>query len=87
MEDKLLTLQKIYDLVKNNSHPALCPLHPSELIARQSFPWDEVVSHLMELQDEGLVSLRQFSTAAISITEKGLQYISLTSTKFLDSLG
>jgi hypothetical protein len=86
MEDKLLTLQKIYDLVKNNSHPALCSLHPSELIARQTFPWDEVVSHLLELQDEGLVSLRQFSTAAISITEEGLHYMSLIPAKFLDSL-
>ena len=75
MENKFLTLQKIYDRVKNNSHPALCMVQTSELIPRQNFPWNEVVNHLNEFQAEGFVNIKQFSTAAISITEEGLQYI------------
>jgi Mn-dependent DtxR family transcriptional regulator len=75
MENKLLTLHTIYDLVRNNPHPTTSLLLSNELILRQSFPWDEVVNHLNELQAEGLVIMKQLSIAAISITEKGLQYV------------
>jgi predicted transcriptional regulator len=75
MENKLLTLLTIYDLVGNNPHPTTSLLLSNELILRQNFPWDEVVNHLNELEAEGLVIMKQLSVAAISITEKGLQYM------------
>ena len=75
MENKFLTLQTIYNMVKNNPHPTTSLLQSNELILRQNFPWDEVVNHLNELQAEGLVIMKQLSVAAISITEKGLQYM------------
>ena len=75
MENKLLTLHTIYDLVKDNPHPTTSLLQSNELILRQNFPWDEVVKHLNELQAEGLVIMKQLSVAAISITDKGLQYM------------
>lgn len=75
MENKLLTLHTIYDLVKDNPHPTTSLLQSNELILRQNFPWDEVVNHLNELQAEGLVIMKQLSVAAISITDKGLQYM------------
>jgi Mn-dependent DtxR family transcriptional regulator len=75
METKLLTLQAIYDLVKDNPHPATTMVQTSELILKQNFPWDEVSGNLQELQADGFVSLKQLSTAAIFLTEKGLQYI------------
>jgi len=75
MENKLITLHTIYDLVKNNPHPTTSLLPTNELILRLKFPWDEVVSHLNELQSEGLVIMKQLSVAAISITDKGLQYM------------
>jgi predicted transcriptional regulator len=75
MENKFLTLQTIYNMVKNNPHPTTSLLQSNELILRQNFPWDEVVNHLNELQAEGLVIMKQLSVAAISITDKGLQYM------------
>jgi len=75
MENKLLTLHTIYDLVKDNPHPTTSLLQSNELILRQNFPWDEVVNHLNYLQAEGLVIMTQLSVAAISITDKGLQYM------------
>jgi predicted transcriptional regulator len=75
MENKFLTLHTIYDLVKDNPHPTTSLLQSNELILRQNFPWDEVVNHLNDLQAEGLVIMTQLSVAAISITDKGLQYL------------
>ena len=75
MENKLVTLQTIYNMVKDNPHPTTSLLQSNELVLRQNFPWDEVVNHLNELQAEGLVIMKQLSIAAISITDKGLQYM------------
>ena len=46
MENKLVTLQTIYNIVKDNPHPTTSLLQSNELILRQNFPWDEVVNHL-----------------------------------------
>jgi predicted transcriptional regulator len=75
MENKYLTLQTIYELVKNDTTPTLSIIRPNEIIVRQSFPWDEIVNHLNELQSEDLVHINQLSTAVITITDKGFQYI------------
>jgi len=75
METKLLTLQAIYALVKDNPQPLDCMVRTRDLILRQDLPWDEVSGHLKELEEDGLVNLKQLSTVAISITEKGLQQI------------
>jgi predicted transcriptional regulator len=75
MENKLITLQTIYNIVKDNPHPTNSLLPTNELILRQNFPWDEVVNHLKELQAEGYVIMKQLSVAVISITDKGLQYL------------
>ena len=71
MENKYLTLQTIFDLVKNDANPTMGIIKPAEIITRQNFPWDEIVIHLNELQGEGLVNIKQVSTAVISITDKG----------------
>ena len=75
MEKKLQTLHTIYNIVKNNPHPTTSLLQSNELILRQNFPWDEMVTHLNELQADGLVIMKQLSVAAISITDKGVKYI------------
>jgi len=75
MENKYLTLQTIFELVKNDANPTLSIVRSGEIIIRQNFPWDEIVSHLKELQSEGLVHIKQLSTAVISITDKGFQQI------------
>ena len=75
MENKYQTLQTIYEMVKNDSHPTSRIVYPNEIIVRQSFPWDESVKHLDELQSENLVEILQLSPAAIFITDKGFQYV------------
>jgi predicted transcriptional regulator len=75
MENKYHTLQTIYELVKNDSHPTSRSVHPNEVIVRQNFPWDESVKYLDELKSENLVEILRLSPAAIYITDKGFQYI------------
>ena len=75
MQNKYLTLQTIYELVKNDSHPTSRMLYPNEIILRQNFPWDESIKHLDELRCEHLVNILQHSPIAIFITEQGFQYI------------
>jgi len=75
MENKWATLQAIYNIVKDNPHPTTLLLPTNELILRQNLPWDEVVNHLKELQEEGYITMRQLSVAVISITDKGLQIV------------
>jgi len=73
MENKYLTLQTIFELVKNDTNPTLSVVRPVEIIARLAFPWDEIGNHLKELQADGLLNIKQLSTAAISITDKGIE--------------
>jgi len=79
MENKWQTLQVIYDLVKNDSNPSKSIIHPNVIIARQNFPWDEIVEHLKELQTDGFVMLTQLSTAVVSLTNEGLQHMAARS--------
>ncbi len=75
MENKYLTLQTIYDIVKNNSHPTSSIVYPNEVIVRQNFPWDESVKYIDELCSEHLVEIIQLSPAVIYLTDKGFQYV------------
>jgi predicted transcriptional regulator len=75
MENKYLTLQTIYNLVKNDAHPTSSVLHPNEIIVRQQCPWDEIVSYLNELKAENLINILQVSPAVIHITEQGFQFV------------
>jgi len=77
MDTKIETLYNIYSIVKSNPHPTTSMLQTSELILRQSCPWDEVVKNLNELQSEGYINMNQLSTVLISITAKGLSYINM----------
>ncbi len=80
MGNKYLTLQTIYDLIKNDSEPTKTIVEPSQIILRQQTPWDEIVKHLDELQKEELVTLFPLlSISAVSITEKGFQQASFNS--------
>ncbi len=81
MQSKYQTLQTIYELVKNDSHPTSRVVHPNEIIVRQNFPWDESVKHLEELRSERLINILLHSPAVIFITELGFQYIRAARTK------
>jgi predicted transcriptional regulator len=75
MENKYITLQTIYDIVKNDAHPTSTIVFPNEVIVRQNFPWDESIKYLDELCSENLVEIIQLSPAVIYLTDKGFQYI------------
>ncbi len=74
MENKYSTLHTIYELVKTETDPTLIFLHTGEIIIRQHAPWDEIGRHLNELQQEGLILIRQFNTAVVYITPKGINF-------------
>lgn len=76
MENKLQTLQVIYDLVKNDIKPSMSIIHPNKIISRQHFPWDEIVDHLNELQADGYINMKPVSPAFVSITDKGFEFAS-----------
>jgi predicted transcriptional regulator len=75
MENKYLTLQTIYEIVKNDAHPTSSIVYPNEVIVRQNLPWDESVKYIDELCSEHLVEVIQHSPAVIYLTDKGIQYI------------
>ena len=75
MENKYITLQTIYDIVKNDAHPTSTIVYPNEVIVRQNFPWDESVKYIDELCSEHLVEIVQHSPAVIYLTDKGFEYV------------
>lgn len=75
MENKWQTLLVVYDLVKDDRHPCNSNVRTNEIISRLHFPWDEIVAHLTELAGDGYITMKQFSTAVVSITDKGLQFV------------
>lgn len=81
MDNKYLTLQTIYEIVKNDAHPTSSIVYPNEVIVRQNFPWDESVKYIDELCSENLVEIIQHSPAVIYLTDKGFQYILSTKTR------
>jgi len=75
MENKYVTLQTIYEIVKTNSHPTSTIVFPNEVIVRQNFPWDESIRYIDELCSEHLVEVIQLSPAVIYLTDKGIQHV------------
>ena len=75
MESKYLTLQTIYELVKNNPHPTTSVIQSNEIIMRCDLPWDESAKHLDELRSEHLIKILDHSPALIFITERGIEFI------------
>ena len=80
MEKRYITLQTIYDLVRQDAHPTSYSLHYAEIIVRQNFPWDEIVRHLGGTRERTFYQLKRFTATVISITAKGIeQAVSLRS--------
>lgn len=74
MLERYQTLRTIYELVKNDDQPMLSNVNPREIILRQQFGWDVIVTHLHELKQEGFVEILQLNIAQIYLTGKGLEY-------------
>lgn len=65
-------LQTIYAIVKEDASPFTYPIKPRELILRLQEDWSLIYEQLVNLQEEGLVELKQLDTLVIYITQKGI---------------
>lgn len=73
MDNQYSTLQTIYSIVKEDSDPTSYLCKPAQIIVRQFLPWDTILVHIRQLEDEGLVNLQQHDRfTLVNITQKGL---------------
>ncbi|MEO8111667.1 MAG: hypothetical protein ABI594_16595 [Ginsengibacter sp.] len=72
METEDTTLQTIFKIVKNDSHPETYLCSPREIILRQFQDWDTIQGHLQLLEKEELITIKQLDKIAICITLKGI---------------
>ena len=75
MEDEYITLQTIFDIVKNDSSPETYLCSAREIILRQYNGWDIILQHLQKLAEKEFVVVKQLDKIAISITQRGLEYV------------
>lgn len=73
MEDEYITLQTIYDIVKNDASPETYLCSAREIILRQLNGWDVIQGHLQLLAEKGLVVVKHLDKIAISITHSGIE--------------
>lgn len=73
MEQSYLTLQALYSIVEDESHPEHYPCSPRDLIVRHGKSWDEIEPQLQLLATENLVSLQPLDTLRIFITSTGIE--------------
>lgn len=66
-------LNIIYNIIKDDSFPLKCKLHPRDLILRSMQDWSEIELALKALESEGLVTLKRADSFEISITASGLE--------------
>ncbi len=77
MDNRYSTLQVLYEIVKEASHPAQYLCTPREMILHSTFDWALINKHLYLLQEDSMVLIKQSDPISFSITEKGIEYIQL----------
>jgi DNA-binding transcriptional regulator YhcF (GntR family) len=75
MENEFVTLQTIYDIVKNDVHPETYLCSAREIILRQMNDWDTIKEHLKLLEEKEFVVVKQLDKIAISITRNGINKV------------
>jgi len=75
MEDEYITLQTIFDIVKNDPNPETYLCSAREIILRQLNGWDIIQGHLQLLAEGGLVVVKHLDKIAISITPSGIEKV------------
>jgi len=73
MENQYQTLQQLSELVVNAPQPTQYQCLPRQLILVSGFDWATIYSHLMLLEEEGLVRIVQADNIQFSITQKGIE--------------
>lgn len=64
-------LQLIYSIVKDDSHPLKCKVHPRDLILRSMQDWSLILSSLKILEEEELITMKQLEVLQIALTQRG----------------
>ena len=75
MEEEYLTLQTIFDIVKNDANPQTYLCSAREIILRQFNGWDVIQRHLQLLAEKEFVVVKHLDKIAISITQSGIDRI------------
>jgi len=84
MEDEYLTLQTIFEIVKNDAHPQSYLCSAREIILRQFIGWDVVQQHLQILAEKEFVVVKHLDKIAISITQSGIDRVTAGATRLAD---
>ena len=75
MEEEYLTLQTIFDIVKNDANPQTYLCSAREIILRQFNGWDVIQRHLQLLAEKEFVVVKHLDKIAISITQSGIDRV------------
>ena len=75
MGDEYVTLQTIFNIVKNDPNPETYLCSAREIILRQLNEWDIIQHHLKVLVEKGFVIIKQLDKIAICITASGIEKI------------
>lgn len=75
MDNRYSTLQTLYRIVKEETHPEQYLCTPRELILHSTYGWEIIHHHLILLSNEGLVTLRQLDTPHCYITLEGIEKV------------
>jgi len=84
MEAEYLTLQTIFEIVKNDAHPQSYLCSAREIILRQFIGWDVVQQHLQVLAEKEFVVVKHLDKIAISITQSGIDRVTAGATRLAD---
>ncbi len=75
MENEFVTLNTIYDIVKNDPNPITYLCSAREIILRQLNDWDTIREHLKILEENEFVVVKHLDKIAISITRNGINRV------------
>lgn len=75
MGDEYITLQTIFNIVKNDPSPETYLCSAREIILRQLNEWDVIEHHLKILTEKGFIIVKQLDKIAICITASGIEKI------------
>ncbi|TDO28888.1 hypothetical protein [Sediminibacterium goheungense] len=75
MDNTYQTLQTLYRIVREETHPEQYLCTPREMVLHSTFGWDLIHKHLISLAEEGLVILQQLDTPHCYITPEGIELV------------
>ncbi len=75
MDPHYKTLTTIFAITKDDPQPTTYKCRPRDLILRQFQDWSVIQQHIQQLEEEGLVQMRQEDTLVIQITAMGIEKI------------